>query len=168
MELKNTIQGFISNWKSKKQAGERLLLAPNMVFPLTIITAILLTLTGMWQFVIVAGFLAGFFTNRGKQAVYIGFIAVFIGWMCLFMVNALTTQMLTFFDYWLVQTMGADLNWSLILMILSSLAGGIFGGLGGINGVLISRIYFRPKSERNQELADKKGKLTRKTEVKDE
>lgn len=112
-----------------------------------VLATILFTITGIWQLVVLAGFLGGFFTIKSKNAFVIGFIGAFLGWMGLFVYYALTTDLLTFFDFWLEQTMGIPLNFVYLIMFFSSIMGGVIGALGALNGLFISRILFKKISK---------------------
>lgn len=124
----------------QKELREIFSLKPLQALILTIFTVVLFTITGIWQLIVLAGFIGGFFTKRAKMGALVGFMGAFIGWMILFTYYALTTEMLYFFEFWLVETMGFTVEWLSLLWIFSSFFGGIVGGLGGINGVFISRI----------------------------
>ncbi len=125
----------------KKDLREIFLLKPLQLIILVIILTILFTLTGIWQLVIISGFFGGFLSKRAKHGGLIGFIGVFFGWMILFIYYALTTEMIRFFEFWINQTMGLNTELLYLIMIVCSLAGGFFGGLGGINGAFISQIF---------------------------
>ncbi len=107
---------------------------------IVIVSAILFTITGIWQLIVVAGFLGGFFTSNGKKGFLAGFLGVFFGWMALFLFYALTTEMLYFFQFWMVETLGITIEWLYILMMICSAFGGLIGGLGGLNGAIVSNI----------------------------
>lgn len=121
-------------------------LKPSQALVLTLFAAILFTITGVWQLIVLAGFLGGFFTKHAKMGALVGFMGAFLGWMILFAYYALTTEMLYFFEFWLVETMGFTIEWLYLLWFFSSVCGGIIGGLGGINGVLISRMFIEKLS----------------------
>lgn len=104
---------------------------------------ILFTLTGIWQLVVLAGFIGGFFTSRFQRAFLIGFIGVFLGWMALFIYYTMTTELLLFFTFWFEETMGFPLGVVYLWMTFSSLLGGVVGALGALNGLFVSRIILK-------------------------
>ncbi len=117
------------------------------IIVIVIVSAILFTITGIWQLIVVAGFLGGFFTRKGKKGFLVGFMGVFLGWMALFLYYALTTEMLYFFQFWMVETLGITIEWLYLLMMICSAFGGLIGGLGGLNGALVSNIVVNKLSK---------------------
>lgn len=124
----------------KNKLREPFILKPYIAAFSVWICTVLFTITGVWQLIIIAGFIGGFFCKRAKLGALIGAIGVFIGWMSLFIYYVLTTEVLIFFQFWIEDTMGYPLELVYLLMFVSSLFGGFFGGLGGINGVYIREI----------------------------
>ena len=60
--------------------------------------------------------------------------------MILFIINAISTEMLSFFQRFLVELAGLPLGISFFLFLGCSFIGGLVGGLGGLNGVFVGRI----------------------------
>ena len=104
---------------------------------LVLFSTIIFTITGIWQLIIISGFIGGFFCKRAKLGIAIGFIGAFLGWVTLFIYYVLTTEMLYFFEFWIETTMGYPKELAYLLMLISSLFGGFIGALGGLNGVRI-------------------------------
>lgn len=128
------------NAEIKKKLKEKLMLEPRIVGVIIFITALTLTLTGIWQLILVAGFLGGLFTKKAKEGVKIGFLGVFCAWLLLFILYSVSLGVVKFFDYWLLDVMGLPINISFLFMILASFFGGCFGGLGCLNGVYVNRL----------------------------
>ncbi len=105
-------------------------------------TAVGLTLTGVWQLLLVAGFFGGFLPKglKVKRGLLIGFMGGLVAWMFLFGLYSLTTEMPVFLDRLLVDIIGLDRFMIPLLFLICSTFGGLFCGLGGMNGVLISRL----------------------------
>jgi len=129
------------------QLKERYNLEPKTAGIITCLTAILLTLTGVWQLIVVAGLLGGLFTKRAKKGVQIGFLGVFSAWLILFILYSVSLRTVYFFDYWLLEIMGLPVNFSFLFMVIASLIGGCFGGLGGLNGVYINHLVLERLSQ---------------------
>ncbi len=112
------------------------------IWVLTFVVAICLTLTGVWQLLLVAGFLGGFFPKgyKLKHGLRVGFLGGLAAWLFLFGFYALTTEMPVFLDRLVVDIIGLDRLAIPILFLFCSTFGGIFCGLGGMNGVLVSRL----------------------------
>ena len=119
---------------------EALSLKPRSAFFLTLLTGLSFTMKGLWQLVVIAGLLGGFFIKRGREALKVGFVGIFSAWMILFIGQALFAETLSFFTFWMVETMGLPIELILLGMALSSLIGGCFGALGALNGVYLGRI----------------------------
>lgn len=112
------------------------------IWVITFGTAVGLTLIGVWQLLLVAGFLGGFLPKglKVKRGLLIGFMGGLAAWMFLFGFYALTTEMPVFLERLLVDIIGLDRFMIPVLFLICSTFGGIFCGLGGMNGVLISRL----------------------------
>jgi len=106
---------------------------------------ILLTLTGVWQLVLIAGFVGGFIPKRlkGGRGFLIGFVGILIAWLILFGIYAITTDMVDFFQRFLVEIVGLPLGVIFLAFLGCSIVGGFVGGLGGLNGVFVSRILIK-------------------------
>ncbi len=109
---------------------------------LTFGVAVGLTLTGVWQLLLVAGFLGGFLPKniKMKRGLLIGFVGGLAAWMLLFGFYFLTTEMPLFLERFLVDIIGLDRLMIPLLFLVCSTFGGLFCGLGAINGVLVSRL----------------------------
>ncbi len=112
------------------------------VWVLTFGVAVGLTLTGVWQLLLVAGFLGGSLPKSLKvsRGLLIGFVGGLTAWMLLFGIYALTTEMPVFLERLLVDIIGLDRFMIPLLFLVCSTFGGLFCGLGAMNGVLISRL----------------------------
>ena len=112
------------------------------IWVLTFGIAVGLTLTGIWQLLLVAGFLGGFLPKslKVKRGLLIGFLGGLFAWMLLFGIYALTTEMPVFLERLLVDIIGLDRFMIPLLFLICSTFGGLFCGLGGMNGVLVSRL----------------------------
>ena len=106
---------------------------------------IVLTLTGIWQLVLIAGFVGGFLPKKlkGGRGFLIGFVGIVIAWMILFGIYAITTDMIDFFQRFLVEIIGFPLGVSFFALLGCSIVGGMVGGFGGLNGVFVSRILIK-------------------------
>jgi hypothetical protein len=109
---------------------------------LTFGIAVCLTLTGVWQLLLVAGFLGGFLPKglKMKRGLLIGFVGGLSAWMLLFGIYMLTTEMPVFLERLLIDIIGLDRLMIPVLFLICSTFGGLFCGLGAINGVLVSRL----------------------------
>ncbi|TFF97105.1 MAG: hypothetical protein EU547_05230 [Promethearchaeota archaeon] len=126
-----------------KQQKELFIIKPYEAMIITYLSTILFTITGIWQLIVISGFLGGFFCQRARMGLIIGFLGVFLAWISLFLFYSLTTEMIFFFQFWLVETMGYSLEILYIIMLVSSFMGGIIGALGGINGTFIKQILLK-------------------------
>ena len=131
------------NLKLTEQQKELFIIKSYEAIIITYISTLLFTITGIWQLIVISGFLGGFFCQRARKGLIVGFLGVYLAWMSLFFVYALTTEMISFFQFWLVETMGYSLIILYIIMLLSSFMGGIIGALGGINGTFVKQFLLK-------------------------
>jgi hypothetical protein len=94
-----------------------------------------------WWIIAIAAFLAAFFIGKTPvQSFWSGFIAIFIGWTVLELFKSVPN------DHILanrVATLFHLPSWVLLLLI-TSLLGGIVGGMSALSGVLLKRAFAKP------------------------
>ena len=61
-----------------KQQKELFIIKPYEAMIITYLSTILFTITGIWQLIVISGFLGGFFCQRARMGLIIGFLGVFL------------------------------------------------------------------------------------------
>ncbi|GAB4325682.1 MAG: hypothetical protein Kow0069_31830 [Promethearchaeota archaeon] len=102
-----------------------------------------LVLTGVWQLVLVAGFLAGFFGPRdwsARRSFAAGLLGGWLGWATSFAGLAVGSDLVGFFEAALVGLSGLPRWLGLLSVLASATFGGVACGLGSLNGTLVGRV----------------------------
>jgi len=118
----------------------------------------LLTLTEVWQLIIIPGIIAGFITYRKpRRGIYSGAIGVLITWSMYIIVLIFTRNAYTLFDQFAGLIFGG-LGYGWILIVLIILLGILFGALGGAlgSGVALYISLSREGLRNTQEIVKKK------------
>jgi len=103
----------------------------------TLASAALLELLGLWQTMLLAGFLGGLLARRLVRGVLAGFLGTIIAWS------------LYFVAFWLLSPLSLTVAFKQVpeFVFLTVALGGVLGGLGGALGSLFVMVLF-PSSER--------------------
>ncbi|MHA1688194.1 MAG: hypothetical protein ACTSYC_04625 [Promethearchaeota archaeon] len=109
-----------------------------------IIIAGILTLIPLWQLVIIAGIIGGYFNEKMKRSIISGLLGVLIYWTGYAIYYIITINAYTILDQIGALFLGKGFGWFILLLILGM--GALFGALGGAIGNIL-RILTRKKAE---------------------
>lgn len=113
------------------------------VLPLTAILAVLLTLTGYWQLIFAAGFLAGVLMKRPRAAFVTAFLGGALAWGIPLLV-ATTYVPVEAAAALLLSILDLPSSLTFLPFVLSALIGGITTGLGALLGAYGYAVVVRP------------------------
>ncbi|MFX1390227.1 MAG: hypothetical protein ACFE9Z_09215 [Promethearchaeota archaeon] len=108
----------------------------NQIFILSIIVstviASLLSLTPVWQLIILAGIAAGVLNKKIRRGTLSGATGVLIFWTIYVIHGMITRNTYTLLDQFGALLIGSGFGWLLVMLVL--LLGTLFGALGGAIG----------------------------------
>lgn len=110
------------------------------VFLAGFLTALLLLLTGTWQFAYLAGFLVGILSSRVRRAILLGALGVSTAWAAYLVyvfVAGQGFQLATLVGN--ILGIGSDAWW--LLTLLTLVLGILLGAIGGFTGCTASRLF---------------------------
>ncbi len=104
--------------------------------------AILVTLTGIWQLLLLVGFLAGALPRdqKASRGFLFGFLGGLCAWVILFGIYLVSTEMGAFVERVFVEVAGLHRAVLPLVFLACAAFGGVITGLGGLNGVFGSRL----------------------------
>ena len=88
-----------------------------------------ITLSPIWQLVIIPAIIAGFMNKKLRYSVLSGMIGVTLSWILYILFGLVTRNVLTILDQLGSLFLGENLGWVLLVLII--LFSAIFGALGG-------------------------------------
>ena len=114
-------------------------------FFIVFVTAIILDLIIGWLSALIAGVCAGLYFRKSSKAFWIGFLGVGTAWLLIVFGPAIWIPTVELAGK-LVQVFGFSAEFFFLMFLLTALLGGIIGGLGAVNGVMVCRIISKKKS----------------------
>lgn len=112
------------------------------------LVAWLVSLSGIWQLVLLAGIIAGLINKSVKRGGFSGAIGVFITWLLILVVKLLTQNTISLLNAF-IGLLGLDIGWLLVIIIL--IFGFLFGLLGGILGGSLFQLIINADTPENPE-----------------
>lgn len=104
-----------------------------------ILSLIACFITPWWAIAIICFVMALYAGKKAGQAFWSGFVAIFIAWTVFALVKSIPN------DHLMATKMAALFSlphWSLLLLI-TSLIGGLVGGMSSLSGLLVRRLWMR-------------------------
>lgn len=109
------------------------------VLPLTAILALLLTLTGLWQLIFAAGFLAGILLKRTRMAFVTAFFGGALAWLLPLLLGTFFVPVEAAASL-LLDVLGLPASLLFLPFLLAALVGGVVTGLGALLGAALVKI----------------------------
>jgi len=110
------------------------------------ITALLFTLTPLWQLSLLAGAMGGFLVSKMKCGAFSGFVGTALAWGLYVIIEVVSNQTQVLFDN-LGGLIAGTTGLGFLLIVVVILMGGLLGMLGGIIGAgirILVNHYFNP------------------------
>ena len=107
----------------------------------------------IWQFILLAGIMAGFINDKMRKGAISGALGVLITWSVYMLIAIFSRNAYVFFDQFAVEIFGSSgFGWALLL--LSLMLGMIFGALGGAIGSALNFFLAQRRQKNPQEAQD--------------